>query len=99
MKQAPSKNFSNRREGKAPTMLILHYTAAPSAEVALNWMQDREGKVSAHYLVDVDGEVTRLVAEGMRAWHAGKSFWAGETDINSASIGVEIQNPGVLPEI
>lgn len=96
MKEVPSPNFGNRREGKTPTMIILHYTAASSAEVALNWMQDPEGKVSAHYLVDVDGEVIRLVAEDKRAWHAGKSFWAGEADINSCSIGIEIQNLGVV---
>ncbi len=93
MKQVPSPNFSERRGGKTPTILIMHYTAAPSGEVALDWLTDPSRKVSAHYLVDVDGEVIQLVDEGKRAWHAGVSFWAGETDINSASIGIEIQNP------
>jgi N-acetylmuramoyl-L-alanine amidase len=57
-------------------------------------MCDAEAKVSAHYMIDEDGTVTRMVLEGKRAWHAGKSYWRGITDVNSASVGIELVNPG-----
>ncbi len=93
---APSPNFGPRAEGKKIKYLILHYTGVESAFEALRLLQggDKDHQVSAHYLVDEDGAVSRLVAEEMRAWHAGKSYWEGETDINSCSIGIEIQNAG-----
>jgi N-acetylmuramoyl-L-alanine amidase len=93
---APSPNFGPRPEGKKVKYLILHYTGTPTAFEALRLLQggDPAHQVSAHYLVDVDGTVMRLVDENMRAWHAGKSSWEGEEDINSCSIGIEIQNPG-----
>jgi N-acetylmuramoyl-L-alanine amidase len=78
----------------APDMLILHYTGMESAEAALDWMTREEAKVSCHYLVDEEGRIAQLVSENERAWHAGQSIWAGETDINSRSIGIEIHNPG-----
>ena len=65
-----------------------------SAEAALARLRDPEAKVSAHYLVDEDGAVVRLVGEDRRAWHAGRSHWRGITDVNSASVGIEIVNPG-----
>ncbi|MBI3440517.1 MAG: N-acetylmuramoyl-L-alanine amidase [Proteobacteria bacterium] len=93
---APSPNFGPRQEGKKIKYLILHYTGTQTAFNALQLLQgSREGHdVSAHYLVDETGAVMRLVGESMRAWHAGKSFWEGEEDINSCSIGIEIHNPG-----
>lgn len=75
-------------------MLLLHYTGMMSAARAIDWLARPESKVSSHYVVDVDGTITQMVAEDRRAWHAGASCWAGESDINSASIGIEIQNPG-----
>lgn len=75
-------------------MLVLHYTGMPSAAEALERLCDPAAEVSAHYLVDEDGTVWSLVPEERRAWHAGISFWRGETDVNSASIGIEIVNPG-----
>jgi N-acetylmuramoyl-L-alanine amidase len=75
-------------------MIILHYTGMPTAEGALMRMRTADSEVSAHYLVDETGLVYALVPEEQRAWHAGKSFWRGETDINSLSIGIEIANPG-----
>lgn len=92
--QAPSPNFGPRRGGDRISHLILHYTDVPTAFDALTLMQDPAHEASAHYLVDTDGAVTQLVGEEMRAWHAGKSWWEGEEDINSRSIGIEIQNPG-----
>lgn len=89
-----SPNFNARREARAPDMLVLHYTGMPTAEGALDWLAREESQVSSHYFVFEDGRVVQLVPESARAWHAGKSFWRGETDINSASIGIEIANPG-----
>ncbi len=91
-----SPNFGERRAGAQVDMLVLHYTGCPSAESALLWMCSVDSQVSAHYLVDEDGEIIQLVDEAMRAWHAGAACWAGETDVNSRSIGIEIQNPGYL---
>jgi len=75
-------------------MVVLHYTGMKSAAEALARMCDPASQVSAHYMVDEDGQVHRLVPEERRAWHAGVSFWKGETDINGCSIGIEIVNPG-----
>jgi N-acetylmuramoyl-L-alanine amidase len=63
-------------------------------DAARDWLASEESKVSAHYILDEAGIVTQMVAESARAWHAGQSYWAGETDLNSASIGIEIHNPG-----
>jgi len=75
-------------------MLILHYTGMMSAAAALDRLCDPAAKVSAHYLIDEDGTVWRLVEEAQRAWHAGVSSWRGRSDINAASIGIELVNPG-----
>lgn len=90
----PTQNFSDRVEGSTIDKLILHYTGMNSSEESLTRMCDRTSEVSAHYLIDEDGTITQLVDEEKRAWHAGVSFWAGETDINSQSVGIELQNPG-----
>jgi N-acetylmuramoyl-L-alanine amidase len=90
---APSPNFGSRTDGP-PHMLVLHYTGMRSGAEALARLRDPASEVSAHYMVEEDGRIFRLVDEARRAWHAGKSSWRGETDVNSASIGVEIVNPG-----
>lgn len=90
----PAVNFEPRPEGRAPSILLLHYTGMSSAERAIDWLCSAASRVSCHYLIDEAGRITQMVGEDMRAWHAGESFWAGETDINSASIGIEIHNPG-----
>jgi len=90
----PSPNYDERREGQRPDMILLHYTGMPDAEGALERLCTPASQVSAHYFVFEDGRVFQLVPESQRAWHAGKSYWAGETDINSCSIGIEIVNPG-----
>jgi len=90
----PSPNREPRRNGLKPDMLLLHYTGMESAEAALDWLTRQESGVSCHYFVDEEGRIAQLVAESDRAWHAGQSRWAGETDINSCSIGIEIHNPG-----
>jgi N-acetylmuramoyl-L-alanine amidase len=90
----PAPNREPRRNGREPDLLLLHYTGMDSAEAALDWLTREDSKVSCHYLVDEDGNITQMVREGERAWHAGQSLWAGETDINSCAIGIEIHNPG-----
>lgn len=90
--ESPSPNHGERRA--PPDMLLLHYTDMVRAEDAVALLRDPEAGVSAHYVVGEDGRVWRLVDEERRAWHAGVSFWAGESDINSRSIGIEIANPG-----
>ncbi len=90
----PAVNIEPRRNGLKPSILLMHYTGMASAERAIYWLSCVESRVSCHYVVDEAGVITQLVAEEHRAWHAGKSHWQGETDINSCSVGIEIQNPG-----
>ncbi|MEM8934809.1 MAG: N-acetylmuramoyl-L-alanine amidase [Pseudomonadota bacterium] len=90
--QTPSPNFDAR--GRAIDMIIFHYTGMESGAAALARLRDPEAKVSAHYLVEENGDVYQLVADDNRAWHAGVASWKGESDINARSVGVEIVNPG-----
>lgn len=92
MIDTPSPNFDDR--SLTVSMLVLHYTGMPDAASAINWLTNPESKVSAHYVVTEDGQVIRMVPEDKRAWHAGRAHWRGISDINSASIGIEIVNPG-----
>jgi len=89
-----SPNFDNRPPATPIDMLVIHYTGMQSAFVALDRLCSPAAKVSAHYLIDEDGQVAPLVDEYKRAWHAGVAVWRGETDINARSIGVELVNPG-----
>lgn len=90
----PSPNFDERQDDCAPDMVLLHYTGMQSGAAALTRLCAAESKVSSHYVVFEDGRIVQCVPESKRAWHAGVSSWAGETDINSRSIGIEIVNPG-----
>jgi N-acetylmuramoyl-L-alanine amidase len=90
--ERPSPNYDERQ--LPVSMIVLHYTGMPDAQGALDRLTSPESSVSCHYLVDEDGTTYRLVDEAKRAWHAGKSRWRGITDVNSASIGIEIVNPG-----
>lgn len=90
----PSPNFEPRRCGIQPNILLLHYTGMKSAALAIDWLSRPESRVSCHYVLDETGRITQMVGEEHRAWHAGAAVWCGETDINSLSIGIEIQNPG-----
>ena len=90
----PSPNFNDRPAGKNPDMILLHYTGMPTAADALRRLCDPAAKVSSHYVIDEDGTIYQLVDESRRAWHAGVGYWAGETDINGISIGIEMVNPG-----
>jgi N-acetylmuramoyl-L-alanine amidase len=91
--ERPSPNQDDR--GSTPIdMLVLHYTGMRTGKEALERLCDPAAKVSAHYTIEEDGTVHALVPEGRRAWHAGVACWAGATDINSRSIGIELVNPG-----
>jgi N-acetylmuramoyl-L-alanine amidase len=90
----PSPNHSTRRDGIRPDILLLHYTGMQTSEAALHRLCDPHFKVSSHYMVFEDGEIVQLVPESLRAQHAGISHWAGDTDINSRSVGIEIGNGG-----
>jgi N-acetylmuramoyl-L-alanine amidase len=89
-----SPNVEPRRNGLRPSILLLHYTGLESMAKAIDWLCLAGSGVSCHYGIDVDGRITQMVSEDLRAWHAGESIWEGESDINSTSIGIEIHNPG-----
>lgn len=90
----PSPNFNARQ--LPVSMIVLHYTGLPTAKEALDRLTDggHANPVSAHYLIDQDGKVVQLVDEEHRAWHAGAAYWRGIRDVNSASVGIELANPG-----
>jgi len=89
---APSPNFDERT--LPISMVLLHYTDMPDVREAIAKMCNPDAKVSAHYCITRDGKIVQMVEEEKRAWHAGRSFWRGHTDVNSASIGIELDNPG-----
>jgi N-acetylmuramoyl-L-alanine amidase len=90
----PSPNHGDRKDDRRVDTIVLHYTGMRHADAALELLKAPGSEVSCHYFVHEDGRIVQLVQESQRAWHAGKSSWAGETDINSCSIGIEIVNPG-----
>ena len=92
MIDCPSPNFDERRA--AVSMVVVHYTGMVSAQAALDWLTNPASRVSSHYFLAEDGTVLRLVHEEARAWHAGASGWRDVTDVNSASIGIELAHPG-----
>jgi len=93
VRHVASPSFDLRR----PQYVILHHTTNETAARALATLTDPQRMVSAHYLVGRDGVVYQLVDERYRAWHAGASRWGADTDINSASIGIELDNDGFEP--
>ncbi len=92
MIEAPSPNFNDRR--LPISLVVVHYTGMKTGAEALARLRDPAAQVSAHYMIEEDGRLFRLVPEDKRAWHAGVSHWAGVDDVNSASIGIELVNPG-----
>jgi len=93
----PSPNCGPRRDGLRPELVVLHYTQMPGAQLALERLCAPEAQVSAHYLIGADGHIWQMVAEDARAWHAGAGSWRGLDDINSRSIGIELDNDGATP--
>ena len=92
---SPSPNFDTRK----PRLIVIHQTEMESAEAALKVLhsQNAQGRVSAHYLIANNGKLYQLVEDNQRAWHAGLGSWQGITDINSVSIGIELDNNGSEP--
>jgi len=90
----PSPNVGERKDGGRGDILLLHYTGMETGQGAEDWLCDPQSEVSCHYIVHEDGRVVQMVPEALRAWHAGRSHWKGETDINSRSVGIEIVNGG-----
>jgi N-acetyl-anhydromuramyl-L-alanine amidase AmpD len=88
----PSPNSDLRR----PVLIVLHFTNQHSVQQSLHTLRTRNGggPVSAHYLIGSDGHIYQLVADTRRAWHAGSGHWGTITDVNSASIGIELDNDG-----
>jgi N-acetylmuramoyl-L-alanine amidase len=94
IRDLPSPNQDARPDGVPIDTLILHYTGMQSAQAAIDRLRDPQAHVSSHYVVDEDGTVLRLVPEARRAYHAGVSYWRGNSELNGRSIGIEIVNPG-----
>lgn len=92
-----SPNFGERRNGLRPELIVLHYTEMASCEDAIDRLCDPVAEVSAHYVISEQGDMTQLVQEAQRAWHAGEGIWRGQADVNSRSIGIELSNTGVTP--
>ena len=93
-REAPSPNHDERPAGEPIDTLVLHYTGMRTAEEAILRLRDPASRVSAHYVVEEDGLVWRLVPEERRAWHAGVSHWRGREALNGRSVGIEVVNPG-----
>lgn len=93
----PSPSFGLRRGDVLPSLIVLHYTAMPTAASALQRLCDPDVEVSAHYLISETGTIWQMVDEAMRAWHAGAGQWQSTIDVNSASIGIELANDGAQP--
>lgn len=93
----PSPNHGPRRGGVRPDMVVLHYTGMAGLGPALDRLRDPSAQVSAHYVIAADGRLFALVPEDLRAWHAGAGGWGGVSDVNSRSIGIELENPGTAP--
>ncbi len=97
MQWQPAPNFDERR----PNFVIIHATSNDTAEQALRTLTDPARRVSSHYLIGRDGRIYQLVDERARAWHAGESKWGATTDLNSVSLGIELDNNGdeLFPDV
>lgn len=93
IQQYPSPNFRKWPQKRKITCIVIHATATSKLASPLEWLTITESKVSAHYLIDVDGTILQLVDENNIAWHAGESSWRGLKGVNSFSIGIELVNP------
>ena len=97
IEQIASPNCGSRRDALRPSLIVLYFTVFKTAEAGIERLCDPAFEVSAHYVISNSGELTQLVPEEMRAWHAGAGRWHGQDDINSRSIGVELDNEGTHP--
>ena len=92
----PFRRSPNQSGAITPEYLVIHYTAGSSAEGAISWLTNPQAQASAHLVISKDGETTQLVPFNRKAWHAGRSSWAGRSGLNSFSIGIELDNQGKL---
>lgn len=92
----PFLNSPNKSGTITPKYLIIHYTAGRSAQSSIDWFMNAQAQASAHLVIGIDGKVTQLVPFNKKAFHAGKSKWAGLNGMNSHSIGIELDNPGMM---
>ena len=90
-----SPNFNNRKRGSSIEYIIIHYTALENCNSAISYLTEKKNKVSSHFLISKSGKIYNLVNESKRAWHAGQSSWKNITDINSHSIGIELDYLGL----
>ena len=90
----PSPNYNDRPPGTKIDILVIHYTGMVGLTEALERLCDPANAVSAHYLIDRNGQIFQLISEEKRAWHAGVSSWRETSNINNSSIGIELENPG-----
>ncbi len=96
-REGPRRVDSPNHDARRPNFIIIHQTTSAHVDAALRTLTDPLKRVSAHYLIGRDGERIQLVDETRRAWHAGESWWGGLTDVNSASVGIELDNTGEEP--
>ncbi len=96
IRNSPSPNHGPRRGGGRPRLVILHATCMESCAAAEERLKDPVPEVSAHWLISAEGEAIAMVDEGRRAWHAGRAAWGPWEDVNSWSVGIELDNPGPL---
>ena len=95
----PFRRSPNQSGAITPEFLVMHYTAGASASSAINWLTNPAARASAHLVIGRDGAITQLVAFNRKAWHAGRSRWAGRSGVNGFSIGIELDNFGVLTRV
>lgn len=95
LRYSPSPNYDERPQGASIDTVIIHYTDFLTCEESLACLTDASKKVSAHFLIDEQGEIYQLVDPYYRAWHAGVSAWQDRENINHYSIGIELQNGGM----
>lgn len=92
----PVLNSPNKSGTIIPKYLVIHYTAGRSAQSSIDWFMNPQAQASAHLVIGMDGKITQLVPFNKKAFHAGKSKWAGLNGMNSHSIGIELDNPGMM---
>lgn len=92
--EKPSPNYNNRPKDSDIDCIVIHHTGGGTLAGAISWFQDKTSNVSAHYILDTNGDVYRCVQEDKRAWHCGESKFKGVEDVNDFSVGIELLGDG-----
>lgn len=95
LKTPTYKAYTTNVGMRKPNIVVIHYTAQNSCEQTLQTFTKPATQVSAHYVICKDGTLHQMLSDYLRAWHAGAGRWGNNTDVNSSSIGIEIDNNGV----